>query len=79
MSKYHIQVFPEKCTGCLRCQLGCSDVYTKTFNPSAAFIHVVVSAAECTIDFQENCNECGICVEHCFYGALEKTKREQEE
>ena len=23
----------------------------------------------------EDCNECGICVDHCFYGALQETRR----
>jgi len=76
MGNYDIQVFTERCTGCLRCQLACSDLYTKAFNPSAARIRVIMSGADCSILFTEECTECGVCVDHCFHGALQKTKRE---
>ena len=76
MGNYDIQVYTESCTGCLRCQLACSDLYTKAFNPSTARIRVIVSAADCSILFTEECNECGVCVDHCFHGALHKMKRE---
>jgi ferredoxin len=76
MSKYKIEVFEENCTGCLRCQLACSDVYTKRFNPSAARIAVIVVGPHCQIDFKEDCNDCGVCADDCFYGALEKTEKE---
>jgi Fe-S-cluster-containing dehydrogenase component len=78
MGDYDIQVSTESCTGCLRCQLACSDLYTKVFNPSEARIQVVTSGADCSIHFTEACNECGVCVDHCFHGALHKIKREAE-
>ena len=34
MPKYEIQTNTEKCTGCLRCQLDCSDVYSKWIGKS---------------------------------------------
>ena len=76
MGKYDIQVATESCTGCLRCQLACSDLYTKAFNPSTARIRVIVLGADCSIHFTEECNECGVCADHCFHGALHKMKRE---
>jgi Fe-S-cluster-containing dehydrogenase component len=76
MERYKIHVATERCTGCLRCQLSCSDLYTKTFNPSQARIRVDVLGADCTIRFTEECNECGVCVDQCFYDALQKTKTE---
>jgi Pyruvate/2-oxoacid:ferredoxin oxidoreductase delta subunit len=76
MAKFEIQTNTENCTGCLRCQLGCSDVYTKTFNPLAAYIRVNVSAGECSINFTEDCTKCGICADHCFYDALRKKPEE---
>ena len=79
MEKYDIQVIAERCTGCLRCQLACSDVYTKAFNPSQARIRVVVSGADCSIHFTEECNECGVCVDQCFFNALEKAKKENDQ
>jgi len=78
MGIYDIQVSTGRCTGCMRCQLACSDLYTKAFNPSTASIRVIVSGADCSILFTEECNECGVCVDHCFHGALQKMKREAE-
>ena len=76
MAKYEIQTNTENCTGCLRCQLGCSDLYNKAFNPRAAYIRVNVSAADCSIKFTQDCTECGVCVDHCFYDALRKRPKE---
>jgi ferredoxin len=78
MSKYAIQVITDNCTGCLRCQLACSDVYTKAFNPSQSRIRVTVTGADCMIGFSEDCTECGACADNCFFGALEKTRKEDE-
>lgn len=75
MANYDIQVAKEKCTGCLRCQLACSDLFTKVFNPSQAKITVVVSGADCSIHFSAECNQCGVCVDHCFFDALQKTEK----
>ncbi len=74
MGKYVIQTHPERCTGCLRCELACSDLYHRIFNPSLARIQVDVSGLDCSIRFTEECNNCGICVDHCFYDALLKTR-----
>ncbi len=76
MGNYVIQVYTECCTGCLRCQLACSDLYTKAFNPPAARIQVILWGVDCSIHFTEECNECGVCVDHCLHGALHKMKRE---
>jgi Fe-S-cluster-containing hydrogenase component 2 len=71
-AKFQIEVVPEKCTGCLRCQLACSERYTQSFNPSAARIHVDLHGAECDISFTPECDACGTCAENCFYDALIK-------
>ncbi len=76
VSKFKIQVEPDNCTGCLQCQLNCSFGYTKIFNSSAARIIINVSGPDCSISFTDQCNECGICADHCFYGALQKIERE---
>lgn len=78
MGKYEIQINTEKCTGCLRCQLACSDLYAKAFNPSKARLRVVTSGPDSLIQLEAECNQCGVCVDHCFFEALEKTKRETE-
>jgi carbon-monoxide dehydrogenase iron sulfur subunit len=75
MEKYRIVVDTGKCTGCLRCQLACSDAHIKIFNPSEAKIQVVFSHMGYTINFLTECDECGICVDHCFYGALKKSEK----
>ena len=46
--------------------------FSNSFNPSLSRIQVVVSAGDWSIDLTEDCNECGICVDHCFYDALQK-------
>lgn len=79
MGKYIVQTAVENCTGCLRCQLACSDAYAKAFNPSAAYIRVDVSGAYARIEFTEDCNECGICADSCFFEALSKTRKEDEQ
>jgi len=76
MKKYQIEVNPALCSGCLRCQLACSDLYQKIFNPSAARIQVFLAGADCTIGFTGDCQGCGTCADHCFYGALQKQERE---
>ncbi len=77
MAKYKIEVIAEKCTGCLRCQLACSDLYSKKFNPVSARLQVIFSEEdECTILFTDDCIHCGICADHCFYDAMVKTKKE---
>lgn len=76
MSKFKIVTHPESCAGCLRCQLVCSQVYTRVFNPSAAWIRIDLSTDDYTISFTGECNDCGRCVDHCFYGALEKVTKE---
>jgi Fe-S-cluster-containing dehydrogenase component len=72
MPKYEIKVDTANCTGCLRCQLGCSDLYTQAFNPAAARIRVEVNGADCTIVFTEDCTHCGACADNCYYDALKK-------
>jgi Fe-S-cluster-containing dehydrogenase component len=79
MGKYDIQVATERCTGCLRCQLACSELYTKSFTPSRARIRVVVSGVDCSIHFTEECNGCGVCVDQCFFNALEKSEKENDQ
>lgn len=73
VSKYRILTDDAKCTGCLRCQLACSQAYQKSFNPSAARIRVDFLGVDCAIRFTEECIACGLCADNCLYGALEKS------
>ena len=72
MSKFNIIVHAENCTGCMRCELACSNLYTKAFNLSEARIHVDTADIDYTIRFSDDCNACGSCADHCFYDALQK-------
>lgn len=77
MGKFEIAVFPELCTGCLRCQLGCSELYTGAFAPSQARIRIMLEGLHCEIQFAQECNQCGVCAENCLYGALHKVRVEE--
>jgi carbon-monoxide dehydrogenase iron sulfur subunit len=76
MAKFKIEVAPGKCTGCLRCELACSELFTGAFNPSAARIRVVMRGSDCDISFTDECTQCCVCVTHCFYDALIATQKE---
>lgn len=75
MAKYRIETFAERCTGCLRCALACSDLYTGSFNPAASKVRILVSGDDWSIEFAEDCNDCAACVDHCFYAALQRVAR----
>lgn len=78
MGRFEILTFPERCTGCFRCELACSELYTGAFNPAKAYIQVILNEVDCTVRFTEQCNECGVCADHCLYDALKKVPREKE-
>ena len=72
-----IKIDPEKCVGCRICQLTCSFLYYKSFNPSKARIKVCeVYSLTPIIEFTEECVQCGECASSCLYGALELTAGE---
>ena len=67
-----------RCAGCLICELRCSLRFEKEFNPSRAAIRIkrlVDAQNEYEISFLEKCDNCGICVRHCPYGALTQEKK----
>ncbi len=68
----NIRVTQEKCVGCLRCQLLCSQEYSGEFNPLRSWIAIERrgSGYEFHIDFTEDCTACGICAENCVFEAL---------
>ncbi len=78
MAKYLIDVATERCSGCLQCDLACSDAYTNSFNPSIARIQVTMNERDRRIRFTDKCVSCGICVDQCLFGALSKTRQEEE-
>ncbi len=67
-----------KCTGCLICELRCSLRFERAFNPAKAALivrRVGQSANEYEISFSDKCDNCGICVRFCSYGALTQEKK----
>lgn len=68
-----IKVYPEKCSGCLSCQLACSLLYAQAFNPLKSRIIINwIGDIERVISLTDDCNHCGLCVQYCNYGALEE-------
>ena len=66
-----IEIEEEKCTGCLICELWCSYINYKIFNPSKANLKIE-NRYDLTpkIIFLDTCKKCGQCAQHCLYGAL---------
>lgn len=75
---FDILVHPERCVGCLICQLRCSLRLAHSFNPARAAIQVdrTSSGLGASLTFIEACDNCGICARHCPYGALELKRKE---
>ncbi len=62
-----------RCYGCLTCELRCSLRFEQAFNRAKAQILVrrlAGAPTEYAISFTERCDNCGICVRYCPYGAL---------
>ncbi|MHA1490261.1 MAG: 4Fe-4S dicluster domain-containing protein [Promethearchaeota archaeon] len=67
----NIIINEDECVGCRICQLWCSYIHKKVFNPSEAYIQVNnVYDLKPKISFLDGCTNCGQCVEYCLYGAL---------
>ena len=62
----------DRCNGCQLCQLICSFVHEKVFNPTKAAIRIerLGGKTEFGITFTPECDHCGTCADYCFYGAL---------
>lgn len=72
-----IEADAAKCVGCLICELHCSLRFEKAFNPAKAAIRIqklVEAENEYEISFSDKCDNCGICVRYCSYGALTQEK-----
>jgi carbon-monoxide dehydrogenase iron sulfur subunit len=70
MKEPKIDIDPERCAGCLRCQLACSFLYTGAFNPAAARISIVASDSGRSISFTDECTACAACADECLFNAL---------
>ena len=75
-----IEIFSNRCAGCLICELRCSLRFEKAFNPGRAKIKIrrlVGADTEYAIEFDEDCDNCGICARNCPYEALMQVKPER--
>ena len=67
-----IVIHEDKCTGCIICQLICSFLNKRQFNPSLAHIRIKNQYGLIPkITFLDSCTKCLQCANHCLYGALE--------
>ncbi len=73
-----VETHPEKCVGCRICQLYCSFLFTRKYNPSEARLSINRDDNQniFEISFTDECNDCGLCAEYCMYGALEFKEKE---
>jgi len=78
VTRYEILFFQERCTGCLRCGLACSEIHAGIFCPDRAYIEVLEGPEAYSVRFSEACNGCGACADSCFYDALRKKPVEAE-
>ena len=75
--KFTILIDPDKCTGCLRCQLTCSFQFHRVFNPALARIKVLMTndrGLSYQIYHTDECIKCGRCARACVFGALQITE-----
>src|SRR3989442_11326460 len=66
-----LRIHPEKCTGCLRCELACSNMQTGTFHPAKSIIRVSPCEGH-TSYATSTCPQCagGWCMTACRVGAI---------
>ena len=69
---FHIITDSENCVGCRLCQMRCSFRFAKRFSFSDARIDIEWNEEQCRYDinFNEGCDNCGLCAGSCVYGAL---------
>ncbi len=65
-----------KCRGCRACQLICSFRHDRVFNPTKAALRVTKTAGETEFEvyFTPLCDDCGVCIRYCLYGALSRER-----
>ena len=76
-SSYLIHADASRCAGCMTCMLRCSFRLDKMFNLAASRIQIkrlLGHTNEFEITFTDECDNCGICVRYCPYGALTAQK-----
>jgi len=67
-----VSAIPERCVGCKLCQLICSYITLRVFNPSRARITIKANEKKGRFDisFLPECTHCGACIKYCPSEAL---------
>lgn len=67
-------VIPNRCTGCVRCEMHCSFFHTKSIDPTQRRLFVI--RAEPDIDTPVICTQCGLCMAVCpIPGAMVRNRK----
>ena len=67
-----VAAIPERCVGCKLCQLICSYITLRVFNPSRSFLAIKADEKRglFEIEILPECNDCGACIKYCPSEAL---------
>ncbi len=81
-SKWQIIADPAECRGCLTCQLVCSLRFYQTLSPAMSMIRIGKPVKQgagymTAVSFTDDCDQCGLCVKYCSYGALSRKKKQE--
>lgn len=73
-----IRIEADKCAGCRTCQVRCSVINRGEFNPFKSYITITRDHAIRTtaLQFSDECQNCGLCIAVCNYGALTRADKE---
>lgn len=76
-TRYTMATQPQRCTGCVLCQLACTHIKTSAYGLSQALIEVTRIGFEERYDvrFKPECDSCGFCANYCAYDAIERVRR----
>ena len=67
-----INFYPEKCTGCMKCEEACSlALFKNREGREASAIHIIKKGDSFTSNV---CNQCGLCIDVCSVGAIKRLK-----
>lgn len=65
--------YPDKCTGCHRCEMWCALTKENSHNPVHARVHIL--RREPGLDVPVVCLHCGICLSACMFDAISRNRK----
>lgn len=84
MAKYDkavdFQVQAERCVNCLYCQLACSFVKLRRYEPASAHLKVERDLGSpfperYVVRFTAECDGCGVCLDYCYFNAIRNLRK----